>query len=103
MAEIDVKAARELAQFIEKAIKGNWPFDKWGYLEQSAETILALCDRLEAAEKDVRRYRELRVGITNGDEWIRIVGSMRGSGSLSLTGEHADDFIDRAIAQRQGE
>ncbi|VWD60741.1 hypothetical protein BLA18628_07177 [Burkholderia aenigmatica] len=75
------------------------------------EQIIFHCEESDAAKSwnfrqismdvtDAVRYRELRAGINNGDEWIRIVGSMRGSGSLSLTGEHADNFIDRAVAQR---
>jgi len=49
-------------------------------------------------ERDAARYQAVRAGINNGDEWIRIVGSLRGSGSLSLTGEYADSFIDRMLA-----
>ncbi len=75
------------------------------------EQVIFHCEEADAAKSwnfrqpsldatDAARYRELRTGINNGDEWIRIVGSMRGSGSLSLTGEHADSFIDRALAQR---
>lgn len=72
-------------------------------IEDGGSTREVFLDMLDAAPqagedaRDAARYRALRAGINNGDEWIRIVGSLRGAGSLSLTGDHADQFIDRAL------
>ncbi|MBU9618124.1 hypothetical protein KTE47_10980 [Burkholderia multivorans] len=65
------------------------------YMEAAQpKAILALCDRLEAAEKDAERYRALR----RGQHW----SVLNGIGD-TLRADELDAAIDAALAQRQGE
>ncbi|UXZ62561.1 hypothetical protein NUJ28_07560 [Burkholderia multivorans] len=114
---IDVKRLRELAQAA--LWTGNWYNDGCNilmctYPENSGDlsgesdeirlveymeaaqpkAILALCDRLEAAEKDAERYRTLR----RGQHW----SVLNGIGD-TLRADELDAAIDAALAQRQGE
>ncbi|WP_261524494.1 hypothetical protein [Burkholderia multivorans] len=123
MAEIDVKKLRELAQaalwtgnwydagcntlmctYPENSgdlsgesdeIAHPCPLGLVGYMEAAQpKAILALCDRLEAAEKDAERYRALR----RGQHW----SVLNGIGD-TLRADELDAAIDAALAQRQGE
>ncbi|MBU9624724.1 hypothetical protein [Burkholderia multivorans] len=142
MTEIDVKRLRELAQaalwtgnwynagcntlmctYPENSgdlsgesdeIAHPCPLGLVGYMEAAQpKAILALCDRLEAAEKDAERYRAMRDFGKDGVKmkppvehvhamiYSHMVGAI--PASRVATGDELDRAIDAALAQRQGE
>lgn len=104
---IDVKKLRELARRLR-----DTQADCVDSIE-AADAILALCDRLEAAEKDAERYRALRefgkdgvnmkppVEHVHAMVYSHLVGTI--PASRVVTGDELDRAIDAARAQRQGE
>jgi len=69
-------------------------------------TVLALFDRLEAAERDARRYRGLRESALM--DYPSAEGSNEPGAYLTVTGygdnrEMIDRAVDTALAAREGE
>ncbi|MBN6728748.1 hypothetical protein [Burkholderia multivorans] len=86
MAEIDVKKLRELARRLR-----DTQADCADSIE-AADAIVALCDRLEAAEKDAERYRWIRA---KNDDYRSDLCVKDGYNWVS----DLDGYIDAALAQ----